>query len=102
MNSPTPTLTPASESLGCGFKGVSRKASSRLRQKGCFLEEGVRSREQIDQELGESSRQMECVCVLVFIVSLIQPRTTWEERASTEELLKSDWPVDKSVWNCLD
>lgn len=66
------------------------------------IDEGVRSREQIDQELGESSRQMECVCVLVFIVSLIQPRTTWEERASTEELLKSDWPVDKSVWNCLD
>lgn len=40
MGPQTPPL-----SLGCGFKGVSRKASSKLGQRRCFLEEGRGSRE---------------------------------------------------------
>lgn len=50
-------------SLGCGFKGVSRKASSKRRQGRCFLEEGRGSREHDVYQDGASWRLLSSRCL---------------------------------------
>lgn len=40
-------------------------------------------------------------CV-VHLANLAQPKVTWEEGLSIEELSQSDWPVDMSVRNHPD
>jgi len=42
------------------------------------------------------------LCWIVYTANLAQPKVTWEERTSTEELPQSGWPVDKFVRNYLD
>lgn len=40
--------------------------------------------------------------MVAFIVNWTQPKVTWEEQTSSEELSRSDWSVAMSVRDFLD
>lgn len=52
--------------------------------------------------LYENDLLFRIVVLVSFFVNSTQLRVTWEEETSTEELPRSDWPVNMSVGHSLD